>query len=77
MLAVEVLEKSVIDRLPGFSKRMQWFLENRQDLAQQISCMHGDEGHDQLLLAIPSRDRLARVLSYLLDENEFLSPYGI
>ncbi|GAP96906.1 MGH1-like glycoside hydrolase domain-containing protein [Leptolyngbya sp. NIES-2104] len=77
MLAVEVLEKSVIDRLPGFSKRMQWFLENRQDLAQRISCMHGDQGHDRLLLAIPSRDRLVCVLKYLLDEAEFLSPYGI
>lgn len=40
MLAVEVLEKSVIDRLPGFSKRMQWFLENRQDLAHRISALH-------------------------------------
>jgi Glycosyl hydrolase family 63 C-terminal domain len=77
VLAVEVIEKSVVDRLPGFSKRMQWFLENRQDLAQRISCMHGEQDNDRLLLAIPSRDRLVQVLRYLLDENEFLSPYGI
>ena len=29
------------------------------------------------LLAIPSKDKLERVLKYLLDEEEFLSPYGI
>jgi hypothetical protein len=39
--------------------------------------LDGGEGHSHRLLAIPSRDRLERVLRYLLDEEEFLSPYGI
>ncbi len=79
LIAVEVLEQDVIDRLPGFKKRMQWFLDNRTDLAAQITCMQRreDGGHPHRLLAIPSRERLARVLRYLLDEREFLSPYGI
>jgi hypothetical protein len=79
LLACEVLEGEVIDRLPGFSKRMRWFLEHRTDLARHIACMESGpgEGHTHRLLAIPSRDRLLRVLRYLLDENEFLSPYGI
>jgi len=77
LMAVEILEQPVIERLSGFSKRLRWFLENRQDLAQQISCMNRDGTHDRLLLAIPSRERLERVLRYLLDEKEFLSPYGI
>jgi hypothetical protein len=79
LFAVEVLEDEVVERLPGFRKRMQWFLENRQDLAQHISYMveEGESGHGHRLLAIPSRARLERVLRYLLDENEFLSPYGI
>ncbi len=92
LLAVEILEQDVIDRLPGFKKRLDWFLNNRKDLAGQISYMAGDE-HDgggqaaggaggaheggHRLLAIPSRDRLVRVLRYMLDENEFLSPFGI
>jgi len=78
LIAVEVLEDDVIDKLPGFRKRMQWFLENRKGLAKNISYMEtaaGDHGHR--LLAIPSRDRLERVLKYMLDENEFLSPYGL
>jgi hypothetical protein len=79
LCAVEVLEQEALDRLPGFSKRMQWFLDNRKDLHQQISCMagRGDAHHGRRLLAIPSRARLERVLRYLLDENEFLSPFGI
>jgi len=76
LFAVEVLEQDLLERLGGFKKRMDWFLENRQDLASHISYL--DRGGDNLrLLAIPSRGRLERVLHYILDENEFLSPYGI
>ena len=80
LLAVEILEHDVIKKLPGFQKRMQWFLEHRKDLAQHIAYMEveaGDEVHGHRLLAIPTRDRLVRVLKYMLDENEFLSPHGI
>jgi hypothetical protein len=78
LIAVEVLEEEAIERLPGFHKRMRWFLENRQDLARHISYMTVDgAGHEHRLLAIPSRPRLERVLRYMLDEEEFLSPYGI
>ncbi len=79
LYAVEVLEEDVIERLPGFKKRMQWFLENRKDLAQHIAYMQPDEAgaHGHRLLAIPSRERLERVLRTLLDESEFLSPHGV
>jgi hypothetical protein len=79
LFAVEVLEQSVIARLKGFEKRMRWFLENRRDLAPQIAYMEmrGQAPHAHRLLAIPSRERLERVLRCLLDEDEFLSPYGI
>jgi len=80
LLAVEVLEEEVIDKLSGFRKRMQWFQDNRSDLAHHITYMDrddSDDAHAHYLLAIPSRKQLRRVLKYLLDENEFLSPYGI
>ncbi|MCA9289967.1 MAG: hypothetical protein KDA25_02500, partial [Phycisphaerales bacterium] len=80
LLAVEVIEQSVIDRLPGFARRMRWFLENRRDLARHISYFEAPEDggpHAHHLLAIPSRERLTRLLEYLFDENEFLSPHGI
>jgi hypothetical protein len=79
LFAVEVLEEDVIAKLPGFQKRMQWFLDNRQDLARNISYMacSVETGESHRLLAIPSRERLERVLRYLLDEKEFLSPHGV
>jgi Mannosylglycerate hydrolase MGH1-like glycoside hydrolase domain len=78
LIAVEVLEDEVIDRLPGFRKRFEWFLANRPELAAQISCMKPRRGtHALRLLAIPARDRLERVLRYMLDEREFLSPHGL
>jgi hypothetical protein len=80
LIACEVLEQEALDRLPGFSRRMRWFLENRGDLALHISYMEGDcgvPGRQRRLLALPSRERLERVLRRMLDEAEFLSPHGI
>lgn len=79
LIAVTVLDQATIEGLPGFNRRMQWFLNNRRDLYQQISMMEVHEGQDSQhrLLAIPTRTRLLRVLHRLLDEAEFLSPFGI
>ena len=68
-------------KLHGFRKRMEWFLNHRRDLARQISYLeeeHADGSkHSHRLLAIPSREQLERVLRYVLDESEFLSPHGV
>jgi len=82
LFAVEVLEDDTLASLPGFRKRMQWFLDNRPDLARNISYLERDvtsgaAAHGHRMLAIPTREKLTRVLRYLLDTNEFLSPYGI
>ena len=63
LFAVEALEEEDIGRLPGFVKRMNWFLENRRDLASQVSYMESDEGGARRLLAIPTRQRLERMLA--------------
>jgi hypothetical protein len=80
LFACEILEVDVMRKLPGFSKRTEWYLENRQDLTEHIACLKstgGGSDHEHRLLALPSRERLVRVLRYLLDEKEFLSPYGL
>jgi hypothetical protein len=89
LFAVEVLEQADIDRLPGFRKRMEWFLKHRPDLGRHIAYCekshigvehddeHGDDFAGHRLLAIPSCERLQRVLAYLFDETEFLAPHGI
>jgi hypothetical protein len=76
LLAVDVLDDDLVERLPSFRKRMEWFLRNRGEVGRHIAyCDRGAHGHR--LLAVPSAERLERVLRYLLDETEFLSPYGI
>ncbi len=79
LLAVEVLEDSIIQRLPGFTKRMSWFISQREDLARHISYMTHREvdGKTLSLLAIPNEDKLRQILRYILDEDEFFSPYGV
>jgi hypothetical protein len=77
LVAVEIIEQETIDALPGFKKRLEWFLRNRADLARHIGYMECGTCHDHRMLAITSRERLERVLRYLLDEQEFLSSHGI
>ncbi len=75
LIAVEILEEGDVANLPGFRKRLDWFLKHKMQLARHIS--YCEARHQHRLLAIPSRERLVRVLRYMLDENEFLSPFGL
>jgi hypothetical protein len=79
LIAVTALEKETIDRLPGFKKRFEWFMANNAELAQHISRTETPhfQDHEHWILAIPSKEKLIRVLQYMLDESEFLSPFGI
>ncbi|TWU50525.1 Mannosyl oligosaccharide glucosidase [Rubripirellula tenax] len=76
-----VLEEKIVDKLPGFKKRMKWFLDNRDDLSEhmtymELKCPDGRKASKRLL-AIPSEDRFRRLIAVMLDEDEFLSPFGI
>ncbi len=77
LFAVETLEPELLDRLPGFKRRLEWFIENRPDLVGNVACMRTRGKAERRLLSIVGRDQLRRVLQLMLDENEFLSPYGI
>jgi hypothetical protein len=77
LLAVQTLESDVLERLPAFHRRMSWFIRHRPDLTANVACMETRGESDRRLLAIVDRERLARVLEVMLDEREFLSPYGI
>ncbi|MBK6942277.1 MAG: glucosidase [Planctomycetes bacterium] len=79
LFAAEVLDEDRIANLHGFKKRMAWFLTHRSDLARHIAFAETDErssGKRRMLAVVP-RARLERMLKYLLDEDEFLSPYGV
>ena len=77
LFAVETLEPDILERMPNFARRMQWFIENRPDLEDNVACMIDPGAGERRLLSVVDRERLQRVLTYMLDENEFFSPYGI
>jgi Mannosylglycerate hydrolase MGH1-like glycoside hydrolase domain len=78
LFAVEVLDTGIIDRFPGFKRRMEWFLNNVPNVPHHIeSTQPSPRGGMRMLLSIVGRHKLERVLRYMLDEAEFLSPYGI
>jgi hypothetical protein len=77
LIAVEVLETAQIEKLPGFKKRMEWFLDYREDLKPTITYCEPCSHFCHRMLAAPTHERLVRSLRYMLDENEFLSPYGL
>jgi mannosylglycerate hydrolase MGH1-like protein len=77
LFASETLDSELIDKLPGFKRRMQWFLENRPELGEHVETQTSDDLRVRRFLSLVNRRRLKRVLGYMLDESEFLSPYGI
>src|SRR5437899_10655575 len=77
LFAVETLEPELLEKLPDFKRRLEWFLANRPKLAALVS--HWDEagrGHRRLLSLLRGH-RMKRLLRRMLDETEFLSPYGV
>jgi len=77
LFAVETLEPEVVDKLPGFKRRMQWFIDNRPELREHVELQTRPDGKVRRLLSIVEREKLESVLRYMLDESEFLSPHGI
>jgi hypothetical protein len=77
LFAVETIEQSTLDRLPGFRRRMDWFLQNRPDLCRNMASMTRTGVNGRRMFSLVGRERLRRLLARMLDETEFLSPYGI
>jgi hypothetical protein len=77
LFAVEVLDEELFTSMPEFTKRLEWFLQNRPDLASLIS-RWGEKGKkERHLLSLLRGHRMKRILKRMLDESEFLSDYGI
>ena len=77
LLALETLEQDIVDRLPGFKRRMQWFIDNHPDVPNHIETQQNSANGTRRLLSLVNRAQLQRALRYMLDESEFLSPHGI
>jgi hypothetical protein len=77
LFAVDTLEPELLKRLPNFKRRLDWFIANRPGYTQHQACMFTPGMGERRLMSIVNGDKLRRVLRYMLDENEFLSSYGI
>ena len=77
LYAVESLEPEIVDRLPGFKRRMQWFIDHHPDFRDHVQEVEEPGRGVRRLLSIVTREQLPKVLHYMLDEQEFLSPYGV
>jgi hypothetical protein len=77
LFAIETLESDVLDRLPNFKRRLEWFIDNRTDLTSNVACMRTPGAGERRLLSIVNQGQLQRLLKIMLDENEFFSANGI
>ncbi|MGB9471536.1 MAG: hypothetical protein WBQ59_19475, partial [Candidatus Acidiferrum sp.] len=77
LFAVETLEPEVVDRLPGFKRRMQWFIDNHADVPEHIEMTQRSPRGVRRQLSLANRKQLKRMLKRMLDEAEFFSPHGI
>ena len=77
MIASEIIDHRDLEQLPSFKMRYEWFIKNRAILARNILTTYDHGGKRRILLSIVGEKRLRKVLRKLLDETEFLSPYGL
>jgi hypothetical protein len=77
LFAVEVLDPAHFEALPGFNRRLRWFLEHRPDLANLVSRWQETATGERHLLSLLRGHRMKRLLARVLDESEFLSDYGV
>ena len=77
LYAVQTLEPALLEQMPAFKRRLEWFLVNRPDLLGNMASMKTEGTGERRQFSIVGREQLERILEVMLDENEFFSPYGI
>jgi hypothetical protein len=77
LFAVEVIDDEVMHKLPDFAKRLNWLFDNRPGMAALVSRWHEKNPDQKHLLSLLRGHRIKRILYRMLDETEFLSPYGV
>jgi len=78
LYATLTLEPELLNRLPTFKKRVEWFIKNRCDVAERTMHSIAKRGKgNRILLSLVNKERLVKILKRMLDEDEFLSPHGI
>jgi len=77
LFGIAILESAQLNDLPSFKQRMQWFIDNWEDIGKHMERAEEETADGHIMLALVNRHRLPRILKYMLDEAEFLSQYGL
>jgi hypothetical protein len=77
LTAVAIFEEDVLEKMPLVRKRLREFLERHPEFAVNLHMPATPGLAGRRMLATVNEDKLRRILSRMLDENEFLGPYGI
>jgi len=77
LFAVEPVPADLIAEFPSFAARLEWFIDHRADLTEGVACMRTLGAMDRRLFSVVNPEKIKKILARLLDESEFLSPYGI
>ncbi len=77
LIAVETIEPALLDALPGFKQRLEWYLVNQPDLCSLISRWQEPGVGERRLIALTRGHRMKCLLRRMLDPEEFLSDYGV
>ena len=77
LYAVETLEPELLEKLPRFKRRMDWFIRYRPQLVKNIASLTRPGAGGRRLLSLVNQEQLARVMAHMLDEGKFLSDYGL
>ena len=77
LFAIAPIPSEQIAKLDGFKERIQWFIRHRPDLAQAFHQTLDVDSRRQSYLSLVPKERVARILNKLFNEDEFLSAYGV
>lgn len=79
LFAVKLLSREILEKLPAFRRRLEWFVRYRPDVLGHLELPGPGNPLERpsYLLSLPSRERLQRILDYVFNESEFLSPFGV
>jgi hypothetical protein len=76
LVAAAEFHYGILDHLPGFAARAEWYVRNHPELARAIMERKGPDAVHRLM-SVVTPERLTRVVSMVFDEGGLLSPYGI
>jgi hypothetical protein len=77
LFAVDTVDPKILEALPEFKRRFEWFIRNRPDLINDCADMVKTGIGGRRLISIADVHKLRKILANMLDENRFLGPHGI